>query len=168
MILDNNLVFSNGQASNFTTSTPATTVIDLSGGTNFAFGNASVFGEDLGIGDGVAIPRIEVFTGTAMTTATSAKLNIQFQGSTDSTNWTTYIETGVLPAAEVAKVNNPIAKMMWPHRQVAAALPRYVRLNYDLSASTGTFSTGTISAYVMLQRDDWPLGLYPSNFVVGA
>lgn len=167
MILDNNLVFSNAVASNFTTST-GSTAIDLSGGTLFQFGNATTFGEDLGIGDGEAIPRILVLTGTAMTTATSAALNIQFQGSTDSTNWSTYIETGIIPAAQVATANNPIAKFAWPHRQVNAKLPRYVRLNYDMSSSTGTFSTGSLSAYVVLQRDDWPMGLYPAGFSVGS
>ena len=40
MILDNNLVFDNFTAVNFTTSTASNTTIDLAGGTNFNIGNA--------------------------------------------------------------------------------------------------------------------------------
>lgn len=164
MILDNNLVFSNAISAALTTTT-GSTVIDLSGGSNFAFGVGSVFGEDLGIGDGPAFPKIGVYVGTAMTSTNSATLQVQFQGSTDSSTWTTYMETPAM-AASLLAANTCIAKMDWPHRLVGAALPRYVRLNYVVA--TGVFSTGTLSSYVMLQRDDWPLGLYPSGFTVGS
>lgn len=171
MILDNTLVFSNAQSAAFTADTPSTNVIDLSGGTLFQWGpNATTqggslpFGEDLGIGDGEAFPKVGVYVGTAITTTDSATLNIQFQGSTDSSFWETYIETGPL-AASLLTAGAAIAKLDWPHRKVASKMPRYVRLNYDIA--TGTFTAGTLSAYVMLQRDDWPLGLYPSGFTVG-
>lgn len=170
-ILDQNLVFSSAQSLAVTTSTPSTNVIDLSGGTNFQWGPNSTtnggslpFGEDLGIGDGEAMPKVIAYIGTALTTTNSATLNIQFQGSTDSSNWTTYVETGTL-AASLLTAGAKVAAFDWPHRQIAAALPRYVRLNY--AVATGVFTTGTISAYIGLQRFDWPLGLYPAGFTVG-
>lgn len=160
MIIDNSLVFSNGQA---TTGSVGSTVIDLSGGTNFIYGNASRFGEDLGIGDGEAMPKVAAYVQTANLTTNSATLQIQFQGSTDSTNWDTYVETPAL-AASVLTAGRKVAAFDWPHRGPNQSLPRYVRLNYVVG--TGAFTTGTIFAAIVLQRDDWPANLYPANYTV--
>lgn len=160
MIIDNQLVFSNGQA---TTGTVGSTVIDLSGGTNFTYGNATRFGEDLGIGDGGALPKIAAYVGTANLTTNSATLQIAFQGSTDSTNWDTYVETSAITAANLA-AGNKVAAFDWPHRATGANLPRYVRLYYTVG--TGAFTTGTIFAAIVLQRDDWPAKYYPANYTV--
>lgn len=170
MILDNNLVFSNAQSAGITTNTASTNVIDLTGGQTLIIGNASAFGEDLGIGDGVAIPKIGVYVGSiGIATTNSATLNIAFQGnavasSAADANWITYIETGPIAASHLDPYAL-IAAFDWPKVQVEAAMPRWVRLFYQVA--TGTFTTGTLSAYVMLQRDDWQTPKYPSNFVVG-
>lgn len=161
MIIDNSLVFSNGQA--ITATTASATAVDLSGGTNFTYGNATRFGEDLGIGDGGALPKIAAYIGTAPLTTNSATLQIAFQGSTDSTNWDTYVETPAVAAANLT-AGAKVAAFDWPHRATGASLPRYVRLYYTVG--TGAFTTGTIFAAIVLQRDDWPAKYYPNNFTV--
>lgn len=153
MILDNQLVFSNGQA--ITATTGSATVIDLSGGTNFTDGNTTRFGADLGIGDGVAIPKVCAYIGTAPLTTNSATLQIAFQGSTDSSNWDTYVETRAMPASALT-AGAKVAAFDWPPVQAGFSLPRYVRLNYTVG--TGAFTTGTIFAAIGLQRDDWIAG----------
>ncbi len=149
MILDNQLVFSNPTA---ITATTGSAVIDLSGGTNFTDGNATRFGEDLGIGDGVAMPKVAAYIVAAPLTTNSATLQIAFQGSTDSTNWDTYVETRAIPASAMT-VGQKVAAFDWPLVSAGFSLPRYVRLNYTVA--TGAFTTGTIFAAITLQRDDW-------------
>lgn len=160
MIIDNQLVFANGLA---ITATTASTVIDLSGGTNFIWGNASRFGEDLGIGDGEALPKVFCSIGTAPITTDSATLTVAFQTSTDSSTWSTSLETPPIAAA-LLTAGASFAKMDWPHRPVGAAVPRYVRLNFTVG--TGHFTTGTVFAAIVLQRDDWPASQQGANFVV--
>lgn len=164
-IIDNNLVFDNFANVNFTTSTPSTNSIDLQGGVNFNIGNATRFGEDLGIGPGAAVPQIVSYVGLVMTSTASATLNVQFQGSTDGSNWDTYIESGPIAVAKLV-AGQKIAAWNWPHRGPSASLPRYVRMNYV--PLVGAISTGTIFSAITLTRQDWPLDQYPSGFVVGA
>lgn len=165
-ILDNNLIFDNYAAVNFTTSTPSTNSIDLSGGTLFTYGNASRFGEDLGAGTGPGMdPVIVARVGLVMTSTASATLNIQFQGSTDGTTWDTYVESGAIAVAKLV-AGQKIAAWTWPHRGPSASLPRYVRMNYV--PSVGAISTGTIFAAIALTRDDWTTGDYPANYSAGA
>lgn len=172
MFLDQNLVFSDAQTMNITTSTPSTTVIDLLGGsTTNTYGTATAFGEDLGIGVGAGQPQVVVQTGTvAIATTNSATLNIQFQGNASASsaadvNWITYIETGAM-AASLLTASRFLARFAWPRRQIAAALPRYIRLNYGVA--TGVFTTGTVTSYIVLQEENWSAGAYPSGFSVGA
>ncbi len=124
---------------------------------------------DLGIGDGEAIPKVAMYIGTAITSSSAGmRLNIQFQGSTDSTNWTTYVESGTASTASYA-VSTKVFPVSLPHRAPGAALPQYYRLNLAISGSTNeTISSGTILAGLVIQRDDSPLGLYPSGFTVAA
>lgn len=165
MLLDNTLVFDNYAAVNFTTATASTNVIDLQGGINFNYGNATRFGEDLGIGQGEAWPQVAAYVGLVMTSTASATLNIQFQGSTDSTNWDTYMESGTIAVAKLV-AGQKVGAWQWPHRGPSASLPRYIRLNYV--PSVGAISTGTIFAAITLVRDDWTQALYPANYTVGA
>jgi hypothetical protein len=156
MILDNNLVFSNGQAITGTTASAAS--YDMAGGAttaSFVYGNASRFGEDLGIGDGVAMPKVCAYIGTAPLTTNSATLQIAFQGSTDSSNWDTYVETRAIPATALS-AGTKVAAFDWPPKAAGFSLPRYVRLYYTVG--TGAFTTGTIFAAIGLQRDDWVPG----------
>lgn len=170
MILDQNLVFSNNQSLAITTATPSSTVIDLTGGQTLIIGNASAFGAEMGVGDGPALPKVGVYCTQSLTTTNSATLSIQFQGNAVASsaadgNWITYIEVPDLAAANLL-VSTAIAKFDYPVRRVAATMPRYIRLNYV--PATGQFSTGSASAYIMLQREDYEAKFYPSGFTVAA
>lgn len=163
MILDNNLIFSNTVA---VTASAGSTSIDLLGGVAENIGVASRFGADYGIGDGVAFPKVAAFITTGFTSTTTSALNIQFQGSTDNSNWTTYVETGNM-AQSILIAGAKVAMFDWPQRMTGANLPRYVRLYYQNSADN--FSTGAIFAGIVLQRDD-DLGgkYYPPGYAVGS
>lgn len=154
MILDQQLLFSNNQTLTGSTTGTASSVINL------------VNPEDLGIGSGQAQPVIVVQFPAAVTDASSGfTMNIQFQGSTDSSNWTTYIETGALSTASFT--TGSTFRFAWPRRLPGNALPQYVRLNYLGAGSTNTtISTGTVFASVTLDDLGWSLDQYPSNFVV--
>src|SRR4051812_13606315 len=74
-----------------TTASSSSTVINL--------GNA----RDLGIGPGQEMPTVDVVVGTAFTSSSAGlNINLQFQGSTDSSAWTTYMETGAASTASWA------------------------------------------------------------------
>lgn len=182
MILDSNLAFSSAQSLITNASTASTAVLDLATGVcttsstygppNLTFGTATVFGEDLGIGSGI-VPKFSISLLTSFVTANSATLNVAIQGAIDNggttiagLTWTTYDETGPIAAAQL--LLNTSIRMWWPHRQVGAALPRFIRLLYQLPAAT-SFTAGSINqAILTLTRDDWSAGAYPSNFTVGA
>ena len=171
MILDiNTLFFHTGSAYAFTAgefvslaaltaSGLASTVIDMT------------VAQDPGIGDGVAVPRIAVKVGTGITSAsTGLRLNWQAQGSTDSTNWTTYAETGA-NATSSFEAGEWILPIAWPRRPSGVSLPRYLRMNMAVTGITNeTITIGTIIGGLVLQRSDSDdtLGQYPSNFTVAA
>lgn len=162
MILDNNLIFSNNQA--LTATADSTNVLDTLQGILENIGpNASVFGSELGFGDGPAIPKVAAHVSTAFVSAGGATLQVAFAGSTDSSTWTTYVES---PAAAftvaLLVVGRSIARWDWPVRTGGAALPRYFKLIYTVA--TSTFSAGKVFAGITLQRDDQVY--YPSGFSV--
>lgn len=126
--------------------------------------------QDLGIGDGEAIPKIAVYIGTGITSAsTGMRLNFQIQGSTDSTNWTTYAESGALATSSFT-TGAYVLPLDLPKRPFGVALPQYYRMNMALTGtgSAETISAGTIIGGLVLQRSDNAdtLGLYPSGFSV--
>jgi len=172
MILDNSLVFSNAQSFSGTTTGTSSSVIDLSGGSNFipssgfpTMGGDAVYGADLGIGDGEAFPKVFCDITSMAGVSGSASINIQFQGSTDSTNWTTYVETGAIASTSITTPAK-VAAFDWPLRRLTTdALPRYVRLNYVLTGGGQFTGSALISAWIALQRSDWSAGKYPSNYV---
>lgn len=161
MIYDNNLIFSNNQA--ITSTADSTTVLDtLQGITENIGPNASAFGSELGFGDGPAIPKVAALVTTAFVSAGGATLQVAFQGSTDSSTWTTYVESAAAAyTAALLVVGTRVARWDWPVRTVAA-LPRYFKLVYTVA--TSTFSAGKIFAGIVLQRDDHVY--YPSGFAV--
>ncbi len=122
---------------------------------------------DMGIGDGEAIPKLALYIGTGVTSSSaSLTLNVQFQGSTNSTTWTTYAESGAATTASYA-AGAKVFPIDVPHRSAGAALPRYYRINLDVGTAGSTaISTGSIFGGIVLQRTDNPGGLYPSGFVV--
>lgn len=156
MILDNTLLFSSAQSLVTSTSVASTTVINLSNS------------RDLGLGGGL-MPKVFGTVGTGITSAcTSATLTVQFQGSTDSTNWTTYIETNAMTTAGLS-ASSMIFEFDVPSRPNGAALPQYLRLNYVVGSTiTATISTGTITAGIILDaaESQRTLGQYASGFTV--
>lgn len=182
-MLDKQLQFSNGQA--ITATAASTNVLDLltseQDTTTFTtapsstFGNATYFGEDLGIGQGVGSPQVLVMSGAAAF-LTLTSLNIQFQGAPNNATaqasglisdltFVTYIETGTIGVA-LLTASTMIARFAWPKRQIAAALPRFVRLNYVVAGSNAT--AGSLTADVALATPDAvsTLGQYPSGYKV--
>lgn len=142
----------------------------LTGSTGSTVINLGV-AEDMGIGDGEAVPNLAIYLGTGVTAATgTAAINFQIQGSTDSSNWTTYAESGALTTGSLA-AGGPIFPIALPKRQDGAALPQYYRLELLLSGmSSMSISSGTIMAGIVLQRadSDNTLGQYKSGFTVGS
>lgn len=123
--------------------------------------------EDMGIGDGEAVPKLACYIGTGITSASaSLNLNFQFQGSTDSSNWTTYVETGALTTTSLI-ANAKVFAVDVPHRAAGASLPQYYRLNITASGNgVASVTIGTVFAGIVIQRDDSPVGLYRSGFTV--
>ena len=138
-----------------TTASSSSTVINL--------GNP----RDLGIGPGQEMPTVDVVVGTAFTSSSAGlTLNLQFQGSTDSSTWTTYQETGANSTASWAAGYQ--YKFYVPHRLPGSALPQYYRLNLvgANASSTATITTGTLIAGIGLAIEANPVGLYASGFTV--
>jgi hypothetical protein len=141
-----------------TASACASTVINL--------GNA----RDLGIGNGPDTPMVSLTVGTAFTSSCASTLiNAQFQGSTNSTLWTTYAESGAASTASWA-VGAQILPINVPRRPTGAGLPLYYRVNLAFTGANAgeTLSTGTIIGGIVLARADSAdtLGMYPAGFSV--
>lgn len=143
----------------------------LTGNTTSTVINLSV-AEDMGIGDGVAVPNLAIYIGTGITSASgTATVNLQIQGSTDSSNWTTYAESGALTTGSLTATGGPVFPIALPKRPAGAALPQYYRLNVAFAGNgSASISTGTIMAGIVLQRadSDNTLGQYKSGFSVGS
>ncbi len=169
MIFDVNLLFwHTGNVYNFTSGE----FVTLAGLTQSSASSVINLGvaEDMGIGDGEFIPHIAVTVGTGITsTCQSLRINAQFQGSTDSSTWTTYIESGALATASYA-AGMSILPQAVPRRIFGAALPQYYRLNLALTGngSTESVTTGTIIGGIVIQRADATdtIVQYPANFTV--
>src|SRR5512146_825686 len=114
------------------TGTSSSSVINL--------GNA----RDLGVGQGAEQPTVVAVIGTAVTSSLSTmSISIAFQGSTDSSTWTNYLQTSTSTTASFA-AGNQIAFQV-PRRPPGVALPLYYRLNLTVTGNgTAGISTGTI------------------------
>lgn len=157
MIIDNNLVFSDAQV--ITTTIASTNAVDLSGGVNFVHGNSTYFGEDIGIGDGINIPKIYFTVSEAFVSGTS--LQIAVQGKPDGGSYATYVETPAILTA------NLTLGAQWtldiPRRIFGETLPRYLQIYYTV---VGTYTLGKMNAGIVLTHGPWDGGVYPSNFTV--
>jgi hypothetical protein len=163
--MDNQLSFSQAQSLVGTASTASTTITayDESGG-NTNIGNATRFGADLGVFEGIDKVKVVVSAVTAFTTA-GISVNVQFQGSTDSSTWTTYIESGAIAASSWTAGQTWVFD--WPRKAIGAAMPKFVRIFYVMTG--GTLTSGTVNANVVLNADGW-VGIadqYPANYTVG-
>lgn len=184
-MLDANLQFSSAQAITVTaastffydqlTGEKRTTTFDNSSSLPYDWGNSTFFGEDLGVGKGVGIPRIVVSTGVVFASGTSVQ--IQFRGAPNNTTaqgtgnrsdlvFAVYMQTDTIALA-LLTANTRIASFDWPMRKAGQPLPRFVDLNYVVA---GTFTTGTLTSDVTLGPDDatGTLPQYPSNYTVAA
>lgn len=166
------LSFSGGTGTLYTSN-----VIDLLGlgsgvnPSNFViWGNSTVFGEDPGIGTNR--PELMVAIGTAATTSNSATLNIQFQAAVDSGTpnftpgtWNTVVETGYISAANLT-ANQVVARFPWLPEFPASTRPRFLRLGFQVLASTA-FTAGTIAfAIPTFVRDDQANKYQTKNYTV--
>lgn len=124
--------------------------------------------EDMGIGDGEAVPKIALYIGNGITSSCgSLRINTQFQGSTNSTNWTTYAESGALATSSYT-ASSKILPLDVPHRPAGASLPQYYRIYLELTGNGAgeSISTGSIFGGLVIQREDNPVRYYASGFSV--
>lgn len=148
MILDNTLVFSDGQA--ITTSTTSTNVVDL------------LNARDMGIGDNPAIKLLALVTTAFTTDSTNAStLQITVQGSTNSTNsgFVNLAASAAYAAADLT-AGRKIFPIDFPVLMNGQAMPRYIRLGY--TSGVASWSTGALLAALVLDREDNPI--YPKNY----
>lgn len=177
---DQNLVFSSAQAITATAASTNTydilkgNMITTSGGTytvppNDIIGNATFFGEDLGLGRGMGTPTIEVFSGSG-TPITATSLQIALEGAPDTAagtiaglTFTVYIETGAIPLASIL-ASIRLAQFDLPRRQVGLGLPRFLQLDYIVGGAN--FGGLTVTSYINLggTSAQASLGQYPSNY----
>lgn len=146
MILDGQLVF-DASGTTITTTATSTNVIDLS------------VARDMGIGDAPAL-KLAIFVGTAFTSTAAATLQIQVQGSTDNSNFTTMAESRAYAIADLV-AGTKLFPIDLPAVGGVQAIPRYLRLNYV--GGTATFTTGKLSAYLVLDRQDAMPPAYPAG-----
>lgn len=169
MLFDSTLLFFHaGTVYNFT----AGEFVNLAGATASSASSIINLGNarDLGIGEGQEVPQVAISVGTAFTSACSSTLiNAQFQGSTNSTLWTTYSETGAASTASFAAGSN-IFPLAVPRRPPGAGLPLYYRMNIAITgnALAETISTGTLLGGIVLARADsaGTLSQYAAGFTV--
>lgn len=193
-LMDANLIFSNNVA---LTATAVSSVIDLAGFgvgvaeggppgpgpsgtanlTGLITGNRSTLGADMGIGDGVAIPKVTVYATTSFT-AGGTSLNIQIQGAPDSGTGTegtyqTYGESGaILVANLVQSAINPTGELWAIDLPKVIAFagntpPRFLRLNYLVTA--GPLVAGKVLAGIFLSRSsEWAARQAANNYIVAA
>lgn len=168
MLMDINLQFSAAQA--ITATAASTYAYDQESGLKFTtaftnpsdiIGNATYFGEDLGLGRGKGTPKIVGTTGPT-NWATGTSLRVQFEGAPDNVTahaslarsdltFVPYIATDLILTA-LLLASTRIFSLDWPKRKVGQAPPRFVQLNYIVAGSN--FATATINADVTLGPDD--------------
>ena len=158
-------------AQGVTSSTSGTYQTNAAAGLPMTFGNATVFGQDLGIGEAIARLKLGAWVTTAFTGA--ASLQISWQGAVDNGGGTiaglTFVNyasgpsynAAILTAAQILPLPD------WPFDIPPStnAMPRFVRLAYTVT--NGTFSTGALTAGVVTGMSYNRLGAYPSGFSVG-
>lgn len=163
MLLDNFMMFEAVAGVAVTTGGSSTNVIDL------------LQERDIGIGDDPALKLLVLVT-VALATGSTSLLQIQFQGAVSSASgtggtWSTYFETGQIGTAALG-VGQKLMNMDVPSLNpaginvgfgtAALGMPRYLRLNY--SVGTTSFSAGSITGGIVIDRDEMPA--YPPGVTI--
>lgn len=168
MFTDTSLQLSTAQA---ITATAASSVIyDVTGAgsgnaPNLVFGN-TIFGADMGAGDGEAGIYVYMQVSTAFVSVGGATLQVQLQAAIDNgsnapSTYTTIDQTGTFTAAQL--VAGATLRLRLQPITIGESLPRFYRVNYVVA--TSTFSAGAVNTYVTLNAPSGNLvSLYPSNF----
>lgn len=132
-------------------------------------GNATLFGEDVGIGG--KRPELNVVIGTALASGNAATLNVALQAAPDTAGthqpgaWQTIGETGPITVAQ-GTAGQIVARFPFLPAFPANLNARYIRLLFSPAAATN-FTAGTIaSATVTMVRDDQANKYAASNFKV--
>lgn len=154
MIIDGLLLFDSAhQISASATTEASTNVIDL------------LNARDMGIGDDPSL-KVLVQVITAFATTNSATFtSVALQGSTDNSTFTTMLAS--LPAALTPGTLVAGARLFdvdVPRPVPGQSLPRYLRLLYTIA--TGIFSAGSVTAALVLDRQDqvsYPAGINIQN-----
>lgn len=147
MIIDGANLFDTAAA--LTATRVSTNVIDLG------------IARDLGIGDN----RLKLFAmlTSALLSGGASTLNVQIQGSTDNSTYTTMAETGAIAKAQlIAGVR--LFDTSIPRPVPGQARPRYLQLRYEVAVSD--FTAGAVTAALVFDRDDnvyYPSGIAVSN-----
>jgi hypothetical protein len=149
-------------------------MITTSGGTYTTptpqiIGNASFFGEDLGLGRGMGTPQLVGFTG-AGTPAAATSLTVSLQGAPDNGGGTIagltfvpYIQTRAIALASIIASRRLFA-FDFPRRQEGDGLPRFIQLNFTVAGAN--FTGLSIAGYINLGETSAQatLGQYPANY----
>lgn len=114
---------------------------------------------DLGIGNN-SLKLMALIT-TTMLSAGSSTLNVQIQGSTDNSSYTTMAETGPIAKAQLT-AGRRLFDVGIPRPIPGQARPRYLQLRYEVG--TADFTAGAVTAALVLDRDDQVY--YPSGIAI--
>lgn len=162
MFLDTTLLFNSYATPVAVTVTGDSSIIDLTGaGVGVApamvGGTSGTIGVDVGAGDGVAIPSVNVtvgttFVGTGNTTMSIAvKAAPQVSGTNNAEGtYTTLTVTQAIPVANLtagASINIPIPPIVLATGELP---PRFYKLAYTVA--NGPFTAGKLSAAIALNQ----------------
>lgn len=89
-------------------------------------------------------------------------MSVALQGSTDNVTYTTMISQAAVVTANLT-AGQRIMDIDVPRPAPGSAIPRYLRLLYT---TVGTFTLGTVTAGIVLDRQDfiaYPAGINISN-----
>jgi len=150
MLLDGFMMFSNGQALTAVGTVDSANVLDVQ--------NA----RDLGIGENKTL-KIFVQTGNALLSTGASTLQVNLQGSTDASTWTTMASSPANTKANITAAGTRIWSLDMPRPVAGQALPRYYKLTYAIG--TTDFTSGTVNAGIVL--DDQANVQYPVGIAVG-